>query len=82
MSTYGFNRIFRHAQFGTVNWNSGNNGTVFFEEAIQALSSDIETRVLNDLDEKFHDMATLAMYDPSIVRMIDSQAYPNKREVR
>ena len=35
---------------------------------IQTLSSSQETRVLNDLDEKFHSMAMLAMEDPSIAR--------------
>ena len=52
---------------------------------IRALSSDQETRVLNDLDEKFHNMAMLAMEDPSIIQVMDTrthvQAYPNKREV-
>ena len=35
MISYGLNRIFRDAQFGTVNWNSGNNDPdpLFFEEA-------------------------------------------------
>ena len=34
MITYGLNRIFRHAQFDTVNWDSRNNDpdTLFFEE--------------------------------------------------
>jgi hypothetical protein len=50
----------------------------FSKRQIQALSSDRETRVLNDLDEKFHNMAMLAMEDPSIVRVIDTVAYPNK----
>jgi hypothetical protein len=53
----------------------------FYKRHIQALSSDTETRVLNDLDEKFHNMAMLAMEDPSIVRVIDTVAYPNKKEV-
>ena len=53
----------------------------FSKRQIQALSSDTETRVLNDLDEKFHNMATLAMEDPSIVGVIDTVAYPNKKEV-
>jgi len=60
--------------------------TLFFSKRqIRALSSDQETRVLNDLDEKFHNMAMLAMEDPSIIQVIDerddTQAYPNKREV-
>ena len=52
---------------------------------IRALSSDQETRVLNDLDEKFHNMAMLAMEDPSIIQVMDTRDYvnknPNKREV-
>ena len=52
---------------------------------IRAPSSDQETRVLNDLDEKFHNMAMLAMEDPSIIQVIDTRDYvnknPNKREV-
>src|SRR5947208_1889158 len=60
--------------------------TLFFSKRqIRALSSDQETRVLNDLDEKFHNMAMLAMEDPSIIQVMDTrthvQAYPNKREV-
>ena len=44
----------------------------FSKRQIQALSSDQETRVLNDLDEKFHNMAMLAMQDPSIIKVIDT----------
>ena len=44
----------------------------FSKRQIQALSIDQETRVLNDLDEKFHNMAMLAMEDPSIARVIDT----------
>ena len=57
----------------------------FSKRQIRALSSDQETRVLNDLDEKFHNMAMLAMEDPSIIQVIDTRDYvnknPNKREV-
>src|SRR5438445_5519574 len=52
----------------------------FSKRQIQALSSDQETRVLNDLDEKFHNMAMLAMEDPSIARVIDTRDYANKKE--
>jgi hypothetical protein len=52
----------------------------FSKRQIQTLSSDQETRVLNDLDEKFHNMAMLAMDDPSIVTVIDRQDYAKKRE--
>src|SRR6266496_5904606 len=52
----------------------------FSKRQIHALSIDQETRVLNDLDEKFHSMAMLAMEDPSIARVIDTRDYANKRE--
>ncbi|PWU79480.1 MAG: hypothetical protein DLM72_17090 [Candidatus Nitrosopolaris wilkensis] len=52
----------------------------FSKRQIQALSSDQETRVLNDLDEKFHNMAMLAMDDPSVAKVIDTRDYANKRE--
>jgi hypothetical protein len=44
----------------------------FSKKQIQSLSIDTQTRVLNDLDEKFHKMAELAMQDPSI------QSFPNR----
>jgi hypothetical protein len=53
----------------------------FSKRQIHALSIDQETRVLNDLDEKFHNMAMLAMEDPSIVRVVDMHEYTNKKEV-
>ena len=53
----------------------------FSKRQIHALSIDQETRVLNDLDEKFHNMAMLAMEDPSIVRVVDIDEYTNKKEV-
>src|SRR5438034_9238319 len=52
----------------------------FSKRQIQALSSDQETRVLNDLDEKFHNMAMLIMQDPSIGKVIDTRDYANIRE--
>ena len=60
--------------------------TLFFSKRqIRALSSDQETRVLNDLDEKFHSMAMLAMEDPSIIRVMDNRPstidYPDKKEM-
>jgi sarcosine oxidase delta subunit len=45
----------------------------FSKKQIQSLSIDQQTRVLNDLDEKFHNMAELAMEDPSIQKVIDNQ---------
>ena len=54
--------------------------TLYFSKRhIQALSSDTETRVLNDLDEKFHRMTEIIMADPSVAKIIsgiDTQDYP------
>jgi hypothetical protein len=56
--------------------------TLFFSKRqIQALSSDQETRVLNDMDEKFHRMTEIAMADPSIHKVIDSHGYPESHGV-
>jgi hypothetical protein len=53
----------------------------FSKRQIETLSSDQETRVLNDLDEKFHNMAMILMQDPSIRGVIDTREYTNIREV-
>ena len=53
----------------------------FSKRQIQALSSDTETRVLNDLDEKFHNMAMLVMEDPSLGRVIETRDYAKQKEV-
>jgi hypothetical protein len=57
----------------------------FSKRQIQALSSEQETRVLNDLNQKFHNISMLAMEDPSIIRVMDNRTstvdYPNKKEV-
>jgi len=45
----------------------------FSKRQIQSLSIDQQTRVLNDLNEKFHKMAELIMEDPSIGKVIDNQ---------
>lgn len=56
--------------------------TLFFsKKQIQAPSSDTETRVLNNLDEKFHNMGMLLIEDPSIVRVIDTRSYKNMKEI-
>jgi len=45
--------------------------TLYFSKRhIQALSSDTETRVLNDLDEKFHRMTEIIMTDPSVAKVV------------
>jgi hypothetical protein len=39
---------------------------IFSRKQIQSLSIHDQTRVLNDLDEKFHKMAELTMQGPSL----------------
>jgi hypothetical protein len=39
---------------------------------IQALSSDTETRVLNDLDEKIHNVVELVLERPSLRKVMDN----------
>ncbi len=54
----------------------------FSKRQIQALSSDTETRVLNDLDEKFHNMGMLLMEDPSMGRVVENiNKYTNQKEI-
>lgn len=53
----------------------------FSKRQVQALSSDTETRVLNDLDKKFHNMAMLVMEDHSLGRVIESRDYAKQKEV-
>jgi hypothetical protein len=51
----------------------------FSKRQIQALSSDTETRVLNDLDEKIHRMAEIIMADSSVAKVmtgIEAHEYP------
>ena len=44
---------------------------IFSRKQIQSLSIHDQTRVLNDLDEKFHKMAELTMQDPSLGKVIE-----------
>src|SRR5919108_2751361 len=54
----------------------------FSKRQIKALSSDTETRVLNDLDEKFHNMGMLLMEDPSMGRVVENiDKYTNQKEI-
>jgi hypothetical protein len=50
----------------------------FSKRQIQSLSIDQQTRVLNDLNEKYHNMAELAMEDPSIQKVIDNEGKPSQ----
>ena len=50
----------------------------FSKRQIQSLSIDQQTRVLNDLNEKYHNMVELAMEDPSIQKVIDKEGKPSR----
>jgi hypothetical protein len=50
----------------------------FSKRQIQSLSIDQQTRVLNDLNDKYHNMAELAMEDPSIQKVIDNEGKPSR----
>ena len=50
----------------------------FSKRQIQSLSIDQQTRVLNDLNERYHNMAELAMEDPSIQKVIDKEGKPSR----
>jgi hypothetical protein len=53
--------------------------TLYFSKThIQSLSIGQQTRVLNDLDEKFHKMAEIIMVDPSIGNVIDKDGKPSR----
>jgi hypothetical protein len=43
----------------------------FSRKQMQALSVDIETKVLNDLDEKIHRMAEMLVEKPRLVKLLD-----------
>jgi hypothetical protein len=48
----------------------------FSKRQIQSLSIDQQTRVLNDLNDKYHNIAELAMEDPTIQKVIDNDGKP------
>jgi hypothetical protein len=53
--------------------------TLYFSKRhIHSLSIGQQTRVLNDLDEKFHKMAEIIMADPSIGNVIDKEGKPSR----
>jgi hypothetical protein len=54
--------------------------TLYFSKRhIQALSSDTETRVLNDLDKKIHNFVELLLERPSLHKVVDNLE-PNASE--
>src|SRR5438128_1955979 len=53
--------------------------TLYFSKRhIQSLAIGQQTRVLNDLDEKFHKMAEIIMADPPIGNVIDKEGKPSR----
>jgi hypothetical protein len=44
---------------------------IFSRKEMKNLSVDIETKVLNDLDEKIHGMAEMLVHRPELVKLLD-----------
>jgi hypothetical protein len=44
----------------------------FSRKQMQSLSIDIETKVLNDLDEKMHGLTQMAVEKPQLIRMVSN----------
>jgi hypothetical protein len=45
--------------------------TLYFSRiSVQAQKTDLETRILNDLDEKLHNMADMFITDPNLIKVI------------
>lgn len=48
---------------------------------MQSLSVDIETKVLNDLDEKIHRMAEMLVSKPDLIKLLDKDRASQPQEV-
>jgi hypothetical protein len=44
----------------------------YSRKQMQKLSTDIETKVLSDLDEKIHDLTKIAVEKPQLIRMVSN----------
>ena len=52
----------------------------FSRKEMRNLSVDIETKVLNDLDEKIHGMAEMLVHRPELVKLLNkNQSFGNQR---
>ena len=44
----------------------------FSRKQMQKLSTDIETKVLSDLDEKIHDLTKIAIEKPQLIKIVSN----------
>ena len=48
---------------------------------MRSVSTDIETKVLNDLDEKIHGMAEMMVHNPKLVKVVDKNQSDQSSEM-
>jgi hypothetical protein len=53
----------------------------FSRKQMQSLSVDIETKVLNDLDEKIHRMAEMLVSKPDLIKLLEKDRTSQPQEV-
>src|SRR5690242_2775803 len=44
----------------------------FSRKQMQALSADIETKILNDMDERIHDLTRMGVERPELIRVVNN----------
>jgi hypothetical protein len=62
---------------GRSNWNSCHISCfilLFKEASERTITTDIETKVLNDLDDKLHGIAELALARPEVSELLDRES--------
>jgi hypothetical protein len=47
-------------------------GFYYSRKQMQKLSTDIETKVLSDLDEKIHDLTKIAVEKPQLIKIVSN----------
>ena len=53
----------------------------FSRKQIQSMSLDLETRVMNDLDEKLHSLIALSIESPKLIKMVYNTPYEVTEEI-
>jgi hypothetical protein len=44
----------------------------FSRKQIQVVSADIETKILNDMDERIHDITKMGVESPELIKVVNS----------
>jgi hypothetical protein len=44
----------------------------FSRKQMQAVSADIETKILNDMDERIHDLTKMGVERPELIRVVNN----------